>query len=145
MLATSSASNTYGGGVLGFGMDAANPVQQLARRFTFDEDPTPLRAQPHRIGVPMAAVAQRRIVQVFIADSNENVPLDDCVLYKGDQKLTDANDQELFFELDIKSILEAHNVKRIKMIDKKVKDRTEYLEPAKVRDLKMVVVTVASL
>jgi hypothetical protein len=32
----------------------------------------------------------------------------------------------------------------VKIADKKVKDRTEYLEPAKVRDLKMTVVTVAS-
>ena len=87
----------------------------------------------------------RRIIQIFIADPNENVPLDACILFKGEQKLTDATDQELFFELDIKSILEKHNEARIKVIDKKVKDRTEYLEPAKVRDLKMVVVTVATL
>lgn len=87
----------------------------------------------------------RRVVQVFIADSNDNLSLDDCLLFKGDEKLTDATDQELFFELDIKDMLERHNAKRVKIIDKKVKDRTEYLEPAKVRDLKMVVVTVANL
>lgn len=87
----------------------------------------------------------RRIVQVLIADPNENLSLDDCLLFKGDEKLTDATDQELFFELDIKNMLEIHNAKRIKIVDKKVKDRTEYLEPAKVRDLKMVVVTVANL
>jgi hypothetical protein len=87
----------------------------------------------------------RRVVQVFVADPNDNIPLDDCLLFKGEEKLTDATDQELFFELDIKDLLEKHNEKRIKVIDKKVKDRTEYLEPAKVRDLKMVVVTVANL
>lgn len=87
----------------------------------------------------------RRVVQVFVADPNENVSLDDCLLFKGAEKLTDATDQELFFELDIKDLLEKHNAKRVKIIDKKVKDRTEYLEPAKVRDLKMVVVTVATL
>lgn len=93
-------------------------------------------------GLPMSI---RRVVQVFVADPNENIPLDDCLLFKGDEKLTDATDQELFFELDIKDLLETHNAKRVKVIDKKVKDRTEYLEPAKVRDLKMVVVTVANL
>jgi hypothetical protein len=93
-------------------------------------------------GLPMSA---RRVVQVFIADPNDNIPLDDCLLFKGEEKLTDATDQELFFELDIKELLEKHNEKRVKVIDKKVKDRTEYLEPAKVRDLKMVVVTVANL
>jgi hypothetical protein len=85
----------------------------------------------------------RRLVQVFIADPNENIPLDQSLLYSGEQKLTDATDQELFFEVDIKGILEKHNAERIKLVDKKVKDRTEYLEPAKIRDLKMVVVTVA--
>lgn len=87
----------------------------------------------------------RRVVQVFIADPNDNISLDDCLLFKSEEKLTDATDQELFFELDIKGLLEKHNEKRVKTIDKKVKDRTEYLEPAKVRDLKMVVVTVANL
>jgi len=87
----------------------------------------------------------RRIVQVFIADPNENVPLEHCLLHEGDRKMTDLTDQELFFELDMKSMLEEHNKKRVTFIDKKVKDRTENLEPAKVRDLKMVVVTVATL
>lgn len=85
----------------------------------------------------------RRMVQVIIVDPNENIPLDNCLLYKGEPKLTDATDQELFFELDIKQLLAAHNDKRVLVVDKKVKDRTEYLEPAKVRDLKMVVVNIA--
>jgi len=87
----------------------------------------------------------RRLVQVIIADTNENIPLEDCLLFKGEEKLTDSNDQELFFELDIRDMLAQHNEKRVKIIDKKVKDRTEYLEAAKIRDLKMVVVTVATL
>lgn len=86
----------------------------------------------------------RRLVQVFIADPNDNIPLEQCLLYKGEQKLTDLTDQELFFEVDIKSILAAHNEKRVNMIDKKIKERTEHLEPARVRDLKMVVATLAT-
>src|SRR5690349_21017651 len=39
---------------------------------------------------------QRRIIQVFIADPDQNVPLDSALLYRGDQKLTDLTDQELF-------------------------------------------------
>lgn len=92
----------------------------------------------------MAAKQTRRLVQVFIADPDENVPLESSLLYTGEQKLTDATDQELFFEIDIKGILEQHNVARVKIVNKKVKERTEYLEPIKVRDLKMVVVDVAS-
>lgn len=85
----------------------------------------------------------RRVVQIYIADPNRNVPLEDCLLYKGEPFLTDLNDTELFYELDIKAILTTYNEKRVKMVDKTVKDRTEYLEPAKVRDLRMVVVKVA--
>ncbi|KRQ94953.1 hypothetical protein CQ12_38095, partial [Bradyrhizobium jicamae] len=89
-------------------------------------------------------MSNRRLVKVVIVDPNENIPLDDCVLYSGDEKLTDSTDQELFFEIDIKGILEAHNDKRVKVIDKRVKERTEHLEPAKIRDLKMVVVNIAT-
>jgi hypothetical protein len=119
-------------------------AQHLVRRAQFDKDPTLQMHQklPLYKGVPMSV---RRVVQIFIADPNENIPLEDCMLHESERKLTDATDQELFFELDIKGILERHNAKRTKVIDKKVKDRTEYLEPAKVRDLKMVVVTVATL
>lgn len=100
-----------------------------------------VKPTPNEEESPMPA---RRIVQVYIADPSDAVPLADSVLYTGDQKMTDLTDQELFFEIDIKSILEAHNAKRAKIIDKKIKDRTEYLEAVKVRDLKMVVVNVAS-
>ena len=89
------------------------------------------------------AQTARRLVKVIIADPNENIPLDQCILYSGPEKLTDLNDQELFFELDIRDLLAKHNEGRVKIIDKKMKERTEHLEPARIRDLKMVVVTVA--
>src|SRR5579864_799685 len=71
--------------------------------------------------VPMATVTKRRLVQVFIADPNEHVPLGDSLLYSGSQKLTDATDQELFFELEIKSLLDQHNIKRVNMVNKSIK------------------------
>lgn len=89
------------------------------------------------------ATPTRRIVKVFIADTDENVPLDKSVLYKGEEKLTDLTDQELFFEVEIKSILEQHNAYRATLTNKKVKERVEQLEPVKIRDLKMIVVNVA--
>ena len=108
------------------------------------DEPAPLRtrilAKEKKVATPA-----RRLVKVIIVDPDENLPLDHCLLYSGEEKLTDATDQELFFELDIKDMLAKHNERRIKIVDKKVKERTEYLEPAKVRDLKMVVVTVATL
>jgi hypothetical protein len=88
-------------------------------------------------------MSNRRLVQVFIADPDKRVPLEQSMIYSGEQRLTDLTDQELFFEVDIKNLLDAHNAKRVKIIDKSVKDRSEYLEPAKIRDLKMVVTTIA--
>jgi len=93
--------------------------------------------------VTMVALPTRRLVRVLVVDPNENIPLSDSVIYKGDELLTDLTDQELFFDISIQELLKTHNEKRVKIIDKRVKDRTEYLEPAKIRDLKMVVVTIA--
>lgn len=92
---------------------------------------------------PVMANTQRRLIQVFIADPDPNVPLEQCLLYSGEQQLTDLTDQELFFEVDVKSILDKHNKERVKLVNKSVKERTEHLEPARVRDLKMTVVTIA--
>lgn len=86
----------------------------------------------------------RRFARVIIVDPNENVPLEDAVLFNGDEKLTDATDQELFFEIDVKGLLDKHNEKRTKIVDKSVKDRTEYLPAARMRDLKMVVINGAT-
>jgi hypothetical protein len=85
-----------------------------------------------------------RIVKVIIADVDENIPLDKRVLYSGEEKITDATDQELFFEIDIKNILDKHNEYRVTLKDKSVKERVENLEPVKIRDLRMVVVNVAT-
>jgi hypothetical protein len=141
MAASALASSTYSAGDLTTaigrplgGLAAAVPANAIINH--------PIQAQQNGA---LKMAASRRLVQVIIADPNENVSLEDCILFKGEEKVTDATDQELFFELDIKDLLEKHNEKRIKIIDKKVKERTEYLEPAKVRDLKMVVVTVANL
>lgn len=98
---------------------------------------------PKPQGVIQMATTPRRYVQVFIADTHDQVPLKDCLLYSGEPTLTDLTDQELFYELPIKEILAAHNAKRVKMYDRRVKDRTEMLEPARIRDLKMTVVTIA--
>lgn len=98
----------------------------------------------HTGAIEVAANVGRRLVQVFIADPDKRVPLKDSLLYRGEQQLTDLTDQELFFELDIKKLLDTHNEKRVKIVDKDIKDRTEYLEEVKIRDLKMVVTTVAN-
>jgi hypothetical protein len=99
-----------------------------------------LRRFADKIKEVQMTTTPRRLVQVYIADPDENIPLDKSLLYQGEQKLTDLTDQELFFEIDMAVILKKHNEMRVKQINKKVKERTEHLEPARIRDLKMVVV-----
>ena len=92
-------------------------------------------------------MSNARIVKVFIADSNDNLPLDKRVLHTGAEQLTDLTDQELFFEVPIAELLAKHNTVRAATVDKKQAEkfgRDIFLEPARIRDLKMVVVTVAA-
>lgn len=91
----------------------------------------------------MPKMTERRLVQVFVVDPDPNVPIADCLLYRGELQLTELTDQELFYEIDIKTILEKHNTKRITITNKSVKERVEKLEPARIRDLRMQIVLVA--
>lgn len=103
-----------------------------------------LAAQPDPKGNPVMSTA--RIVKVFIADPNENLALDKRVIYSGEEKLTDSTDQELFFEVPIGDLLATQNALRATTVDKKASDKSGreiFLEPARIRDLKMVVVTIA--
>ena len=97
---------------------------------------------PQRKEQAMAA----RIVKVFMADPDENIVLDKRILYTGDEKLTDSTDQELFFEIPIADLLTKHNALRCVTLDRKATAKTGkdvFLEPIRIRDLRMVVVTVA--
>ena len=91
---------------------------------------------------------KRRLVQIFIIDPDENVPVEKALLHKDKEpRLTDATDQELYFELDLTSILTRHNQERIIFLDKQATreaGRDVHLEPARIRDLKMIVTTVAA-
>jgi hypothetical protein len=134
IMASSYASNTVDTALLG-------NIQRFIQPNPFAQA-FPVERMPVKEPIPMANT-QRRLIQIFIADPDENVPLDQCLLYSGEQKLTDLTDQELFFEVDVKSLLDKHNKARSLLVNKAVKERTEHLEPARVRDLKMTVVTIA--
>lgn len=87
----------------------------------------------------------KRIVRVFLADTDENVPLAHSILHQTDEKLTDLNDQELYFEIPIQEVLRKHNELRATLPDKKASNRAGkdvFLEPVKIRDLRMTVVNI---
>jgi hypothetical protein len=133
------------GGVQALGLDRriraqAEPFDQAFARLV----PNPLAQVNQPKQEP--AMSAARIVKVFIADSNDNLPLEKRVLYSGDERLTDLTDQELFFDVPIADLLAKHNEVRKATIDKTQAEkfgRDIFLEPARIRDLKMVVVTVA--
>lgn len=94
---------------------------------------------------PMAAV-KFRLVRVFIVDADDNVPLNKRILKMSEEQLTDATDQELFMSLNLTPVLEEHNANRVKMLDKaasKAAGKDIFLEPIRIRDLKMVVTSIA--
>lgn len=104
----------------------------------------PQRYHPQPKEKPMPSA---RIVRVFIADTNENIPLEKRIIYKSEEKLTDLTDQELFFEANPAALLADHNALRTTVIDKALtaaRGKEVFLEPARIRDLKMVVVDVAA-
>jgi hypothetical protein len=123
-------------------LDMAGTYEAAMRRMQQAGQPIPNIANPLPKEAKMA-IYTRRLVQVFIADTDDNVPLAQCLLHSGTPKLTDLTDQELFYEVDVKTLLDNHNDGRVKLVNKAVKERVEYLETARIRDLKMTVVTIA--
>jgi len=85
----------------------------------------------------------KRLVRVFVVDPDDRIDIEQSLLYDSKEILTDQDDQELFFEIEIKELITKHNEYRATVIDKDVKDRTEHLEPVRIRELKMMVVTLA--
>ncbi len=87
-----------------------------------------------------------RIVKVFIVDPDTNVPLEKRVLHKSEEFITESTDQELFFEIDIKTIMTQHNDYRKTVVNKAASERLGkevFLEPTRVGSLRMSVVQVA--
>jgi len=88
-----------------------------------------------------------RLVKVFVVDPDASLKVVDRMIYRGEEQLTDKNDQELFFDIDMSKLLASHNEIREKTKDKKVKPAADgtitYLEPARIRDLRMQVVVLA--
>lgn len=102
----------------------------------------PQATKPKGQSKPMSDL---RIVRVYIADTNKYIPVDKRIIYSGAEQITNLDDQELFFEIDVKKLLDKHNEFRgtIRNKAESTKDTIVYLEPARIRDLKMIVVDIA--
>jgi len=92
-------------------------------------------------------IMSKRLVRVFLVDPNENVPVLESVLYQSPEKLTDLTDQELYFEMPVQQLLNEFNIRRVTFLDKKAsatRGKDVFLEPARIRDLQMTVLNIAS-
>ena len=96
-----------------------------------------------------AATPACRLVRVIVVDPHESVPMANRVLYMGAEKMTDATDEELFFEIaaELGEKLKSHNEQRVTWTEKKNAadpEKAKKLEAARIRDLKMTVVSIAT-
>lgn len=118
----------------------------LRKRTILTANSIPTKSIPTKKETPMPE-AKYRVVRIFIVDTDDNIPLDKSLIFTGEEKFTDATDQELFFDVDIKKILTDHNAYRAGVLDKKQTNKLGkeiFLEPIKIRDLTMTVVNVAT-
>ena len=138
---SSSAADLMLGRAIGIAqpLGQQNNMDDWMRKQVVQQFIQPQPAQEHQVSIA-------RIVKVFIADPNENLPLEKRVIYTGEEKLTDLTDQELFFEVPVAELLSKHNEYRKTVVDKKAAEKSGrdiFLDPVRIRDLRMVVVDVA--
>lgn len=146
MTSSTYSSNVYAAGTgiwekPGSADNESNPWPNKKAMAAFQEH------QKHITNEEIPMTEQRRVVMVFIVDTDKNLPLENAVLHQGNQQFTDLTDEELFYELNIKEMIDQHNKTRAGILNKKVTEkmgRDVYLDPIRIRDLTMNVVAVAT-
>lgn len=152
------AHSTYQGS-LQRGLQAASAVARkwdrgpvtgyLATESNFEQQLSALaKTLTDEKGQKMAAKPTRRLIRLLVVDPHPSVPLDQCVLYQSDEKMTDLSDQDLFYEIasELMPKLKAHNEKRVTWNERAKADNEKAvkLEPARISDLTMTTVVIAS-
>lgn len=87
-------------------------------------------------------MTERRLLTVILVDGDINLPVENSLVFKFDDVLTEETDQvtiqQLMVDEDIKTILEAHNKVRVKVVNKTILERTGSkvnLLPVTIKDL----------
>lgn len=99
----------------------------------------------HKIDFYNEGYCTRRIVEIFISDPDQSVPLEDVVLYHAERFTTELSDSELFMKIDITALVDEHNKKRVLWPDKRFRESVVMLEEIKPRALKFTVINVVQL
>ena len=146
--------STYQGGAgggLNFIAKAYSPTPDEKREWLrpLDMPLTPTTVSQKESKPMAAATPACRLVRVIVVDPHESVPMANRVLYMGSEKMTDSTDEELFFEIaaELGEKLKSHNEQRLTWTEKKNAadpEKAKKLEAARIRDLKMTVVNIAT-
>lgn len=94
---------------------------------------------------PFGNGGPRRIVEIFITDPNQWVPLDHAVIYHAERFASDKPDSELFMAIPIVELTAEYNKKRVTFQDKSFRESDVFLEEIKPRDLRFVVRTITAI
>jgi len=98
------------------------------------------RGRPH--------MAQLRKVKQFLVDpsADESLTLEKRILHEGPEFWTDETDQELQHRVPVIDLLKKHNEHRVTVVDKTHRgDKERFLEPVKLRHLRLTTVTIFSV
>lgn len=84
-----------------------------------------------------AMANSERVVQIYVADLDQNLPLDKRLIWQSEPTFTDLKDDEVWFDLasTITAKLAEHNKYRLTVRNKAIKDREVMLEEIRPRDL----------
>ena len=145
-----SNSSYVGTALLGNTVGNSSPTSKIWARPTPDRSYesyiTPKGEAPVADAKPAPTTVELRIVKIVIADVDKNLPVGKRIIHNGVEQVTDLTDDELFFEVPIVDLLKTHNELRAKTLNKTdtaKAGKDVFLEPIRVRDLRMVVVDIA--
>lgn len=129
----------------------AEQLAAVAAAAKFAGQPAAVINQAHKeknVDIQSAKQARLRVVRVFLVDTDDRVPVDQRVLHKSEEMITDATDDELFFKIPVQTLLDEHNRKRSTMEWEEATSsgthRRNGLKELRIRDLSMQVATIAS-
>jgi hypothetical protein len=149
-----TASNYAGSALLNTNINRSSPTSSSWSTDTYasDREEAALNEFIHKSDrIPAmpdtkAPVVDLRIVRVVIADVDKSLPVESRIIHHGIEQVTELTDEELFFEVPIVDLLKKHNELRAKTLNKAdtaKAGKDVFLEPIRVRDLRMVVVDIA--
>jgi len=89
----------------------------------------------------------KRLVQVFVVDPDKRVDDEHSVVHKSEVMVSSKTNEELFYDVDWKAVLAAHNTYRASVVHddrSEVRGKDIHLKPVKVSDLERQVVVLAN-